>query len=131
MAKPQDAIAAVTTWAPSNKFCAYALDTLVPGCDGSSGISESSSYMGCFANRNLARELLVQIEGRGWSAPECESACVAEGYDYLLGSGRGNGERLNLQTSICCTHINSKTCTDKGYFIPSNKSITALWHWRI
>ena len=47
----------------------------------------------------------------------------------LRGSGRGNGERLNLQTSICCTHINSKTCTDKGYFYPIeqiNNSFVAL-----
>jgi hypothetical protein len=69
------------------------------------------------------RVLPVQIEGRGWSAPECDSACVAEGYEYLRGIRRGNGEHLTLQTSICCTHtsIQKHVMTRKVIFIPSNK----------
>jgi hypothetical protein len=66
----------------SNKFCAYALDTTAPGCGGT-GVSDGSSYVGCYANRNNARALPVEIPGRGWSAQECESACNEKGYDFF------------------------------------------------
>lgn len=72
----------------SHKFCAYALETSAPGCIGS-GVSSSSSYVGCFEDKNSARALPVEVEGRGWSADECESACVAGGYKYFAREWKG------------------------------------------
>ena len=72
----------------SNKFCAYALDTGAPGCVGS-GVSANSAYVGCYANRNNARALPVQIPGKGWSASECEAACQDKGYEFFAREWKG------------------------------------------
>lgn len=72
----------------SNKFCAYALDTTAPGCGGT-GVSVSSSYVGCYANKNKSRALPVQIPGKGHSAQECEIACAEEGYEYFAREWKG------------------------------------------
>ncbi|KAL3791707.1 hypothetical protein ACHAWO_006269 [Cyclotella atomus] len=72
----------------SNIFCAYALDTTAPGC-GDSGVSASSTYVGCYANKNLARALPVEVPGKGWSAQECEAACEERGYEYFAREWKG------------------------------------------
>lgn len=72
----------------SNKFCAYALDGTAPGCGGS-GVSASSTYVGCYNNKNRQRALPVQVPGKGWSATECEMACEERGYDFFAREWKG------------------------------------------
>jgi len=43
----------------------------------------SSTYVGCYADRNLNRIMEKQIAGNGHSALMCESVCVDQGYMYF------------------------------------------------
>lgn len=72
----------------SSKFCAYAIDGTAPGCGGS-GVSTSSTYVGCYRNKNKNRALPVQVDGTGWSAMECESACTARGFEFFAREWKG------------------------------------------
>ncbi|KAL7552942.1 hypothetical protein ACHAWF_017901 [Thalassiosira exigua] len=42
-----------------------------------------SSYLGCFQNRNNNRALPHEVDGRGHTAEECESACTDMGFMFF------------------------------------------------
>eukprot|EP00804_Cyclotella_cryptica_P026689 CCRYP_007925-RB/>CCRYP_007925-RB protein AED:0.36 eAED:0.36 QI:268/1/1/1/0.5/0.33/3/527/234 len=106
----------------SRKFCAYALDTSAPGCIGI-GVSSSSSYVGCFEDKKLARALPVEVDGRGWSAEECEAACLADGYEYFAREWKG---QCFCGTGGYDVHGHADDCDCCGENVDSNKM--CVWH---
>ena len=48
-----------------------------------------STYLGCFNDRNQNRAMSTEIEGRGYTARECESACAERGFLYFGRQWRG------------------------------------------
>ncbi len=59
-----------------------------------------SDYIGCYEDRNNNRAMSHQIDGRGYTARECETKCAEEGYLYFARQWRGQVSILKLSLFV-------------------------------
>eukprot|EP00986_Skeletonema_menzelii_P000688 scaffold195_cov161-Skeletonema_menzelii.AAC.3 len=79
-----------------------------------------STYLGCFNDRNQNRAMSTEIEGRGYTARECESACAERGFLYFGRQWRGQCFCSNSDYSYK-KHGTASNCDCCGTNVGSNK----------
>lgn len=100
-----------------NLMCVWMVGDSAPGCDGNG--APSSTYLGCYENKNRDRALPYKIDGQNHSAKDCQDACSKKDLKYFAREYKG--QCFCSDNSDFSKHGSASDCDCCGSNVGGNK----------